>query len=742
MTEFAQLLCGWAMVTLESSGTGVGVVARSGNWPAALGSTTRELGSLVTWDGSPVPREAFALEFTVVRGLAVAALKTPSNDRPGTCVTHLVAGGRGTLDGATALSLYDAGHFRASLDDPGFPTDQWPPLPNSVEHSPAVTAAADAFLELDWVPALLGYTLAHLAGRGPAVELHVESGTDAIAMLRALYGLLPRKSLRDLTFCTSSTPSTDSVAITAVTRDSAAPPGGARRIVTPGDPGDESDPFVLLGQQIIGHRRAGVILPESLSTADEIGHWCYRRHLRALGPAELDDDHLAEVITDPELNPDWLRDDAVAARAVRLAIGRPRVTKALARLDLRPSVRRTFEQVLTDRVLSDDRDRTRTVEVARQLGVDLSEALATSAWRRLESGNAPLTSADADSVWPRLQKDWATGEVEHRRGIAAHLLRHRALREHAIDSRDRALVYEALSAEVDDPGAHAGGSRILRQAMHTNLGIVAQLLVNVSSDQRDRYALEQILACAPAGQLPALLAEAGRYPALNAAALMKALTLSSSEPAELVTALRPAWRTLRKTLGLPEPIEALVVLATPSPADTADRDGLRPPRKPFGWARNRATWSRAELSALLRTPADEPLEADSPTETLAAALTADLEFVVSTLVSRSRAPDAVPALRRILALTPDEQLPTLVTACARQWDMPPSTLLHAVAALDLPPADLTETLAGAWPWLRTRLDLPQAIAPLLVLDLSDSLPPAAKPLTQDADSRRGWQFWR
>ncbi|MFJ9369762.1 hypothetical protein ACIRRA_35855 [Nocardia sp. NPDC101769] len=742
MTGFAQLLCGWAMVTLESSGTGVGVVARSGNWPAALGSTTRELGSLVTWDGSPAPPEAFALEFTVVRGLAVAVLKTPANDRPGTCVTHLVASGHGTLDGAMTLSIYDAGRFRTSLDDAEFPTDHWPPLPNSVEDSPAVTAAADAYLDLDWLPALLGYTLAHLAGRGPAIELHVESGADAVAMLRALYGLLPRNSLRDLTFCTSSTPSSAPVAITAVTRDSPAPPGGARRIVTPGDPGDESDPFVLLGQQIIGHRRAGVTLPESLSTADEIGHWCYRRHLRTLGPAELDDDHLAEVITDPELNPDWLRDDTVAGRAVRLAIGRPSVAKALARLDHRPSVRRTFEQVLTDRVLTDGRDRTRTVEVARQLGIDLSAALATSAWQRLESGTAPLTSADAESVWPRLQRDWATGEVEHRRIVAAHLLRHRALREHAIGSRDRALVYEALSAEVDDPGTHTGGSRILRQAVYTNLGIVAQLVVNISCNGRDRYALEQILACAPADLLPTLLAEATRYPAIDARAVLKALTLTRSEPAELVTALRPAWRTLRKTLDLPEPIEALVVLAIPAPPDDQQRDALRPPRRAFGWSRQRGTWSRAEISALLRTPAEEPLEAESPTETLSAALTADLEFVVSALVSRSRAPDAVPALRRILALTPSEQLPTLVTACARQWDMPPSTLLATVAALDLPPADLTGTLAGGWPWLRTRLDLPQAIASLLTLDPSDSLPPATKPITHEPDSRRAWQFWR
>ncbi|MGW4118310.1 hypothetical protein [Nocardia sp. NPDC004711] len=742
MTGFAQLLCGWAMVTLESSGTGVGVVARSGNWPAALGSTTRELGSLVSWDGSPASPEAFALEFTVVRGLAVAVLKTPANDRPGTCVAHLVAGGRGTLDGATTLSLYDAGRFRTSLDDAELPTDRWPPLPNSVEHSPAVTAAADAYLDLDWLPALLGYTLAHLAGRGPAIELHVESGTDAVAMLRALYGLLPRNSLRDLTFCTSSTPSSAPAAITAVTRDSPAPPGGARRIVTPGDPGDESDPFVLLGQRIIGHRRAGVTLPESLSTADEIGHWCYRRHLRALDPAELDDDHLAEVITDPELHPDWLRDHAVAGRAVRLAIGRPSVAQALARLDHHPSVRRTFEQVLSDRVLADGRDRTRTVEAARQLGIDLSAALATSAWHRLESGTAPLTSSDAESVWPRLQRGWATGEAEQRRIVAAHLLRHRALREQAIGSRDRALVYAALSAEVDDPGTHTGDSRILRQAMHTNLGIVAQLVVNVSCTGRDRYALEQILACAPADLLPTLLAEATRYPAIDATALLKALTLSRSEPAELVAALRPAWRTLRKTLDLPEPIEALVVLAVPAPVDDQQRDGLRLPRRAFGWSRQRGTWSRAELSALLRTPADEPLEAESPTGTLSAALTADLEFVVSTLVSRSRTSDAVPALRRILALTPTDQLPALVTACARQWDMPSSTLLQAVAALDLPAADLTETLTGGWPWLRTRLDLPRAMTALLVLDPADSLPPAASLMPQEQDSRRAWQFWR
>ncbi|MFD9615516.1 hypothetical protein ACFWWS_39795, partial [Streptomyces sp. NPDC059083] len=196
------------------------------------------------------------------------------------------------------------------------------------------------------------------------------------------------------------------------------------------------------------------------------------------------------------------------------------------------------------------------------------------------------------------------------------------------------------------------------------------------------------------------------------------------------------------TLNLPEPIEALVVLAVPAPADDQQRDGLRVPRRAFGWSRQRGTWSRAELTTLLCTPADEPLAAESPTGTLSAALTADIEFVVSALVSRSRTPDAVPALRRILALTPTDQLPTLVTACARQWDMPSSTLLQAVAALDLPPADLTETLTGGWPWLRTRLDLPQAMTALLVLDPADSLPPAATLIPQEQDSRRAWQFWR
>ncbi|BEK97830.1 hypothetical protein [Nocardia seriolae] len=690
----------------------------------------------MSWDGAPAAPDAFALEFTLARGLAVAVLKTPSNARPGTCVAHLIAAEPGTLDGATTLTLYDSGGFRTTLDDPRYPTDRWNPPPKPLDRNgSAFTAAADAYLDLEWLPALLGYTLAHLSGRGPAVELHVEHATDALAMLRALYGILPRNSLRDLTFCTSTTPAVHPPAITAVTRDNPAAPGGERRIVSPGDRGDESDPFVQLGQQLVDYRRAGVAIPESLSTAAEIGQWCHRRHLRSRPPAELDDDSLAEVIADPELSPDWFRDQTVASRAVALAIGRPSAARALAAHDQRPGVRRTFEQLLTDRILADGPDRARTVEVARLLDLDMSDALAAAAWARLTNGSGPLTPADAESVWPRLRKDWATGDHERRRVIAGYLLRHRTLREHSLESRDRALVYETLNAEVDDPGVHTADSRILRSAMYTNLAIVAQLVVNVSCNGRDRYALDQILACAPTELLPTLIAEAARYPALDTADLLKALTLSRSEPAELVAALRPAWRTLRRPLHLPEPIEALVTLAVPAPEPESERGGIRLPRLPFGRLR-RTSWSRTELSDLIHTPATDRPAAEYPCGILSAALTADPEYVVAELVSRSKAPDAVPALRRILAFTPPDRLPTLLTECARRWDLPHPTLLHAVAALNLPPVDLTDTLSPAWPWLRTRFDLPRAIAPLLTLDPADTLPPAAKPLPDDRNSRR------
>ncbi|AYF78083.1 hypothetical protein D7D52_34465 [Nocardia yunnanensis] len=734
MTTFAQLLCGWAMVNLESSGTGVGVVARSGNWPPALGSTTRELGSLVSWEGAPAAADALALEFTLTRGLAVAVLKTPSNARPGTCVAHLVAGERGTLDGATALSLYDSGLFRTSVEDPGYPTDRWDAVPDSFGHNASLAAAADAYLDLDWLPALLGYTLAHLAGRGPGVQLRVEHGTDALAMLRALYGILPRNTLRALTFCTTATPSAD-CAIVTVTRDSKDAPTGERRIVTPGDRGDESDPFVQLGRQIVGHRQAGATLPESLGTAQEIGIWCYRRHLRALGPDELDDDHLAEVIGDPELNADWFQDPAVAARAVRLAIGNPSVARSLAGLELRPGVRETFEKVLIDRVMNDTRDRTRLLEVARQLGVDLTEALVTAARRRLESGHGQLTAADAAVVWPSVHTDWITGSPKRRQVVAGYLSRHRALREHAIGARDRALVHRALRVEVDDHGVPTGSSHLLRTAMYANLGIVAQVAVDVACDGRDRYALEQILTCAPPDRLSALIAECVRYPALDARDLMKALTLSRSDPAELVAALTPAWRELRRSLGLPEPIEALVVLdADDSVTDEIPRGRLS--RKGFG-RRNGRDWSTTDLSALLRSP-DEPIDVDEARETLSAALHSDLEYVVTRLVSRTKSPDGAAVLQRVLAVVSPEQLPGLVTACARQWDMTPATLLPALAALDLEPAELADTLAGGWPWVRTRLDLPPAIAALLALDAAAARPWAAR----EPETRRGWQFWR
>ncbi|MFE3192598.1 hypothetical protein ACFXHA_26560 [Nocardia sp. NPDC059240] len=734
MTGFAQLLCGWAVVTLESSGTGVGVVARSGNWPAALGSTTRELGPLISWDGSPAAPDALALEFALVRGLAVALLKTPSNARPGTCVAHLVAGERGMLDGATALGLYDSGAFRTALDDPGYPTDGWETQPKPLEHN-GFDSAADAYVELEWLPALLGYTLAHLSGRGPAVELRVEHGTDAVAMLRALYGMLPRNSLRDLTFCTSDTPSSECAIIT-VTHDGHPPAAAGRRIVTPGDPGDESDPFVQLGRQIVGHRRAGLALPETLSTAQEIGHWCYRLHLRALGPDELDDDHLAEVITDPELSPDWFHDRAVATRAVQLAVGRPSVARALARMEHRPGVRKTFEKVLTERVMNDTRDRTHTVEVARQLGFDLTEVVADAARRRLEGGHGQLSATDAAVVWPRLHTDWVTGNPKRRRVIAGYLTRHRALREYALGSRDRALAHKALRAEVDDQGVPTGSSHLLHNAMYAQLGIVAQVAVDVACDGRDRYALEQILTCAPSDRLPALVAECARYPALDARDLMRALTLTRSDPAELAEALRPGWRDLRRALELPGSIEDLVVLDAAPARDETPRGGIRMPRKSFG-RRNGKDWSPADLSALLRSP-DDPIDFDIARETMSAALNSDPEYVVDRLVARTRSADGGPILRRLLAVTPPDQLPALVTACARHWDLSPATLLDALAALELPPAELADALTGGWPWLRNRLDLPPAVAALLALDATRAGNSAAR----DQDSRRGWQFWR
>ncbi|GAB0107762.1 hypothetical protein JMUB6875_67610 [Nocardia sp. JMUB6875] len=739
MTDFAQLLCGWAVVNLESSGTGVGVVARSGNWPAALGYTTRELGSLVTWDGTPASPDAFALEFMLVRGLAVAVLKTPSNARPGTCVAHLVAGERGALDGAMALSLYDSGRFRTALDDPGFPTDRWDALSKPLEdNSFAFTAAAEAYLELDWLPPLLGYSLARLAGRGPAVELHVEHGSDALAMLRAVYGMLPRNTLQGLTFRTSAAPGPE-VAISAVTRDGPGPAAGERRIVTPGDRGNESDPFVQLGQQIVDFRRAGITLPENLTTAEEIGQWCYRRRLRALAPNELDDDRLAEVIADPEIGPEWFHDKTVATRAIRLALERPSVAMSLARLDHRPGVRRTFEEVLTDRVMHDARDPGHTLEVARQLGFDLSEVVVKAARRRLDTGHG-LSTADAAAVWPRLHDEWATGNHKRRQMIANYLTQHRTLRDYAAVSRDRALAHRAIRAEVDDPAVPTGSSHLLRTAMQTNLTVVAQVAVDVACDGRDRYALEQILSCAPPDRLPVLVAECARYPALPATDLMRALTLTRSDPDDLVEALRPAWHHLRRTLGLPEQIESLVVLSTAPAPENGQRGGIRLPHLGFG-RRNGKDHSLADLSALLHSP-EEAIAFDEAREILGNALHSDLDQVVTSLVSRTRSPDGPQVLQRILATTPPDRLPALVAACARQWDLPATTLMHALAALDLPLAELTEALTDAWPWLRTRLDLPQVIAPLLTLLPPDGSPQAWHSLAREQDSRRSWQFWR
>lgn len=740
MTEFPQLLCGWSVVTLESSGTGVGVVAHSGNWPPALGFTTRELGPLISLTENGLPtRDPFVLEFSIIRGVAVAAMKTPSNARPGTCVAHLVAGERGLLDGATALRLYHSANFRTTLDDSFYPTDQWPPL-SAPPEGPELNAAVDSCLDEPWLPVLLGAVLAHLGGQGPGLVLRAADFEDVVTMLRTLYGMLPRKTLWDLTFTTNRPLSPEAPAITAVIGDGQPALPSDRCVITPDSRNaDLPEAFLDLGHAIVDNRKLGVALPDSLDSAHAISEWCYHRHLRSLQPAQLDDAQLATVITDPELDPAWFTGTAVADRAIRLAVQKPGIARALARIDHRPSTRAAFEQALIDRILTDTRGRDRTTQVARQLGFDLTEVLIADAWRRLDGGQ--LASGDAEIVWPRVQQTWETGDSVARGTVADYLKRHRALREFAVGSRDRALVYATLSAELDDRGVHTGSSRLLHNAMYTNLPIVAQLVVNICLGSHDRYALEQIMSCAPADRLPELIAECTRYPAVSGAELMRAVTITRSGPAELVEALRPAWRELRKALRLPEPIETLVVLDAAAADEDARRNGLRLPRKGFRKGRQ-GGWSREEVTHLLELAADDPLTIEENSEIFAAALRSDLEFVVARLAEAARTASGTAILHRMLLVAPEDRLPDLVTACAQQWDLDHRTLLRAVAALGLDPDGLVTALDNAWLWLRTRLDLPQTIAPLLALDAKAALPERLRPLTRIDDTRRSWQFWR
>ncbi|MEU0543649.1 hypothetical protein ABZ319_27645 [Nocardia sp. NPDC005978] len=730
MTGFAQLVCGWALVNLESSGAGVGVVARSGNWPAALGSTVRELGPLVT----PVENApGFVLEFTLARGLAVAGLKTPSEVRPGTCVTHLVAGDRGALDGSIALQLFESGALVTSLQDGVSPTEHWPAA--DVEPDGQLFAgAATASIDQPWLPVLVGAVLARLAEQGPPIALHVEQVRDAVTMLKALYGVLPRNLLRELTFSTGPELSSETPAITTVVGWETPLPGG-RHAINPDSAIEAStETYPRLGRDIVAHRRAGLAVPATLRSVHDLRQWCYQQHLRTVEPALLDDGQLARVITDPTLSPDWFVDETVARRAVHLAIDNSEVATALAAIDHHAVVRNTFERTLTDYVLADARGHSRATRVAEQLGFDISAVVVESSFRRLENGT--LSATDAKTVWPQLKKSWTTGENEERNQILEHVRRHRALREHSIASPDRFLVYETIRAEIGDPAVHTGSSQLLRSAMHSHLPIIAQLLVNISCNSRDRYVLEQILACAPDDQLPRLVAECSKYQAVDAFELMKAVTLVKAEPEELAAALKPAWRQLRRSLGLPEALEVVTTLdaAAATPASGGARFALLLNR--FGRTRDNGLWSKAEVAGILRAAVDDRLVIDEHFEILNAAIAADIDYVAGCMAERSQAPTGAAILAQVLVNAPHDRLPALITACAAHPDINPHALMRAACALDLDSPALVELLTPAWPHLRQHLNLPHRVADLLTLDPAAAHPPRLQPLPAPPKPRR------
>ncbi|MGX1805439.1 GAP1-M domain-containing protein [Nocardia sp. NPDC055321] len=730
MTGYAQLVCGWALVNLESSGAGVGVVARSGNWPAALGSTVRELGQLV----SPVENApGFVLEFTLARGIAVAGLKTPSEVRPGTCVTHLVAGERGAFDGGVALRLFESGALVTSLQDGVSPTEHWPAAAAEPDET-LFEGAAAASQEQPWLPVLVGAVLALLAGQGPPIALHVEQVRDSVTMLKALYGVLPRHLLRELTFSTGPEYSPEAPAISTVVGWDTPLPAGRHAINPDSYVEADAETYPRLGRDIVAHRRAGLAVPATLRSVHDVRQWCYQQHLRTVEPALLDDGQLVRVITDPTLGPDWFIEQAVARRAVTLAIDNPEVAAALAAIDHHTVVLNTFEKTLTDYVLADARGHARATRVAEQLGFDISAVVVESSFRRLENGS--LSASDAKVVWPQLKKDWATGETEERNRILDQVRRHRALREHAIASPDRFLVYETIRAEISDPAVHTGSSQLLRSAMHSHLAIVAQLLVNVSCNSRDRYVLEQILACAPDDQLPRLVAECAKYQAVDAFELMKAVTLVKAEPEELVAALKPAWRRLRGCLGLPEALEAVTTLdASPAtPAATANRFGLR--LNVFNRNRTDGLWSKAEVAGILRAAVDDRLVIEEHFEILNAAIAADIDYVAGCMAERSQSTSGAAILAQVLTCAPHDRLPALVTACARHENINPHALMRATCALDLDSPALVDLLTPAWPHLRRHLNLPHRVADILTLDPAAAHPPRLQPLPTPPKPRR------
>ncbi|QLY33129.1 hypothetical protein H0264_13635 [Nocardia huaxiensis] len=724
MTGFPQLLCGWAMVNLESSGAGVGVVARSPGWPAQLGSTVREMGSLVTMPGDEPPdsAEMFALEFTVVGGIALAGLKTPSNARPGTCVTHLVAGEPGVLDGVSALHLFDSGGFVSTLNGSVSPTDQWDTaaLPAWSTENLCAAAALDA-LDEPWLPVLIGAALARLAGQGPSITLQVDSARQAVRMLRALYGMLPRKPLREFTFSTYAEQSSTQPAIVATVPGNTMTVSGERRVITRDSSAESrTDTFSSMGRELVRHRRDGVMPPESLASVHDIYQWCYQRHLRTIEPSRLDDDELAAVITDPELTADWFAHPAVARRAIALALDQQPVAKALGRLEFHRELRSLFEKVLVEHVRHGGRERTRAAQLAGQLGFDISREIQESAWKRL--GDGALASEDAQTVWPRLLQSWTSGSKSTRAQVLTHLQQHRTLREYALVSKDRDLAYEAILAEVNDPAAHPGSSQLLLNAIYTHVDIVGRLLADVSATGGDRYILEQVLGCAPDDRLPALISACAYY-GCDPIELLRAVTLVRADPADIVAALQPGWESLRALLPLPDAIAPLVVLDATAEERFVEREGRRGLPSPLGLIRRRpqTEWHESEIIHMFST-ADHDFMIEDCYEILRAAIDSDVELVADCMAGRSRTPSGAKVLARVMASAGIDRLPTLIAAAARHPELDPHILLRAASALRLDPAEQVAALERGWRSLRLRLDLPHRIATLLVLEATGTAP--------------------
>ncbi|MFC6011062.1 hypothetical protein [Nocardia lasii] len=760
---FPQLISGWARATLDSSGAGVGVVARSANWPDELGRTARELGPMVTLVADAA--QPFAFEFTLGRGVAVVGVKSPSRARPGTCVSHLVAGDPAVLDGYTALQLYAAEVFvrELSSEDPMTPTDRLAPLIWS-GRAPGFADTVAAIVDRGWLPALIDAVLAQADSGGPDLELCVAGLAEGIAMLRAVYEVLPRALLGELTFAAGATPvppSGSGPIIVVSVRPARASDSGRRRIC-PDEPGAPAG----LGATIVRAWKTGVALPDRLDSVGDIQRWLDRRALRRLDPTTLDARQLRLVLTDPDLPTQWRDQEGVVGAILTAALADSVPADVLSRFVAAPPLRERVERDLNAGIDSGRYGREHARTIGTRLGLDTATLLGRAISATLDRG-APISTTDAVDVWPLLIHQWNLDGAPRRR-VGDHLRTHPVLRVHAVRAGSDSLFEAGVRAELDDPRTSAP-STVLAEAVSTQPRRTVDLLVQRATGSRSTRAilgpdLDLVLRSAPSPSIARLvtdIAVRGRWHPTAVLALVSELDLAAPD-------LAAALALLLAQASVPHAIATAIDL-DPTARDLSIPTKYSAPQH-IQWLETARVWTIGSRSPATEVETDAALDdllaRDQPpswrrlrriraagTTALADAMTAELiekwpplwpravscgDYVLfaAGLRAASKSRDAVRRARivnraagsrldwtaRVLADPPDpsglttalaglrgRHRATLLALCS-DAGMPPESLLRGVADLNQPPPALRSALQPTLARVLEQLDIPPRLA--------------------------------